>query len=61
MIAQRVQSLIDLLKQSGSLTEAQAGEAWYEPNSSEHNVVDLFHSDGVTRVNLDGTIAYFPD
>jgi hypothetical protein len=57
---QRVQSLIDLLKHSRDLTEAQAGEAWYEEGSREHDVVDLFHSDGVTRVNLDGTVDFFP-
>ena len=58
---QRVQTLIDLLKHSGDLTPELAGEAWYEPNSREHEVVDLFHSGGVTRVNFDGTVDQFPN
>jgi hypothetical protein len=56
---QRVQSLIDLLKQSGDLTPDQAGEAWYEPDSHEHGVVDLFHSGGMTRISLDGAVDQF--
>jgi hypothetical protein len=54
-----VQTLIDLLKQTGDLTELQAGEAWYEEQSKEHDVVDLFHSGGCTRVSLDGSVEQF--
>jgi hypothetical protein len=57
----RVKRLIDLLVFSGDLTPELAGEAWYEIASREHHVVDLFHSGGCTRVNLDGTIDQFPN
>lgn len=56
-----VDQLIALLVQVGDLSFELAKSAWYEPQSEEHDCVDLFHDGGVTRVHLNGTIDQFPN
>lgn len=44
------------LLQAGEISEEEAVSAWYEPQSIEHGVVDLFWQDTCIRVNADGSV-----
>lgn len=56
-----VQTVLDILVESGDLSAELAGGAWYEDASCEHDCCDFFHDAGITRVNLDGSIEQFPN
>lgn len=61
-----VKALSDLLVVSGALSNGQAAEAWFEPQSREFGqFVDMFHSYNVkngtgicTRVFFDGRVSH---